>query len=172
MLAPWKKIYDKPRQWIKQRHHFANKGKHSQTYGFSSSHVWTWEFNHKQGLVPWNWWFQTGAGEDSWESLGHKEIKPVNPKGNQPWIFIGRTDSGAEALILCPPDAKKELTHWKRLWCWEGLRAGRKGGIRGWDGRMASVTQWHESEQTPGDSEGQGRQVCCSPWGCKELNVT
>ena len=70
-----------------------------------------------------------------------KEIKPVNPKGNQPWKFIGRTDAKAEALILWPPDAKSWLTG-KKPWCWEILRAGRKGSDRGWDGWMASLTQW------------------------------
>ena len=70
--------------------------------------------------------------------LDSKEIKPVNPKGNQHWIFIGRTD--AETPILWPPDA--ETTYWKRPWCWERLRAGGEGGKRGWDGWMASLTQW------------------------------
>ena len=63
--------YDKPQQYIKkQRPHFANKGPYSQSYGFSNSHVWMWELDHKEGLVQKNWCFQTGAGEDSWESLG------------------------------------------------------------------------------------------------------
>ena len=69
--------------------------------------------------------------------LNCKDIKPINPKGNQPWIFIGRTD--VEAPILWPPDA--ELTHWERPWCWGRLRAGGEGN-RGWDGWMASSTQW------------------------------
>ena len=67
-----------------------------------------------------------GTGEDSWQSLGCKEIKPVNPKGNQAWIFIGRTDAEAETTILWPPDANNG-THWKRPWCWERLKAGGKG---------------------------------------------
>ena len=70
-----------------------------------------------------------------------KEIQPVHPKGNQSWIFIGRTDVEAEAPILWPPDGK-ELTHWKRPWCWERLKAGEEGADRGWDGWMASLTQW------------------------------
>ena len=92
--APWKESYDKPRQSIqKQRHHFANKGLYSQSYGFSISHVWTWELDHKEDWAPKNWYFQTAVLEKTLESsLDCKEIKPVNPKGNQPWIFTGRTD--------------------------------------------------------------------------------
>ena len=67
------------------------------------------------------------------------EIKPVNPKRNQPWIFIGRTDAEAEAPILWPPD--EEPTHWRRPWCWERLRTGREGDDREWDSWMASPTQ-------------------------------
>ena len=81
-----------------------------------------------------------GVGEDSCESLGHK-IKSVHPKGNQSWIFIGWTDAEAEAPILWPPDAKK-LTHLKRPWCWERLKAVGEGDKRGWDGWMASPTRW------------------------------
>ena len=105
MLAPWKECYDKPRQCIKkQRHHFANKVPYSQSCDFSSSHVQMWELDHKEGGVPKNWCFQIVVLDKSLESpLDWKEIKPVNPKGNQPWIFIGRTD--ANAPILWPPNA-------------------------------------------------------------------
>ena len=108
-LASWKKSYDKPTQCIKkQRHYFANKGPHSQSYGFSSSHVWIWELDHKEGWMLKNWCFWTVVLEKTLESsLNCKEIKPVNPKGNQSWIFIGRTD--AEAPILCPPDPESPL---------------------------------------------------------------
>ena len=90
MLTPWKKSCDQPRQcWdinTKQRHHFAEKGPYSQSYGFSGSHVWMWELDHKEGLVPENWHFQTVVVENILNSpLDSKEIKPVNPKGNQPW---------------------------------------------------------------------------------------
>ena len=80
-----------------------------------------------------------GVGEDSWESLDSKEIKPVNPKGNKPWIFIGRIDAEAEAPILWPPDAKNWLIG-KRPWCWKRLKAGEED--RGWDGWMLSLIQW------------------------------
>ena len=96
-----------PRQHIKKKiHHFANKGPYSQIYGLSSSHVRMWELDHNEGWAPKNWCFWTVVLEKPLESpLDCKEIKPVNPKGNQPWIFIGRTDAEAEALILWPPDA-------------------------------------------------------------------
>ena len=111
-LAPWKKNYDQPRQHIqKQRHYFANKGSSSQSYGFSSSHVWMWELDYKESSVPKYWCFWTVVLENTLESpLDCKEIKSVNPKGNQSWIFIGRTDAEAETPILWPPNAKNWLT--------------------------------------------------------------
>ena len=104
MLVPWKNSYDRPRQHIKkQRHHSADQGPYTQSYGFPSSHVWMWELDHKEGWAPKNWCFQTVVLEKTLESpLNSKEIKPVNPKGNQPWIFIGRPDAEAEAPILWP----------------------------------------------------------------------
>ena len=138
----WKKSYYQPRQHIKkQRHYFANKGPSSQSYGFSSSHVWIWELDYKERWELKNWWFWTMVLEKTLESsLDNREIQPVNPKGNQSWIFIGRTDAEAETPRLWPPD-HKELTHWKRPWYWERLKVG-EGDDRGWDGRMASLTQW------------------------------
>ena len=111
MLAPWKKSYDQPRQHIKkQRHYFANKGPPSQSYGFSSSHVWMWELDYKESWAPKNWCFWTVVLEKTLESpLVCKEIKPFNPKGNQSWMFIGRTDAEAETPILWPPDVKNWL---------------------------------------------------------------
>ena len=110
MLAPWKKSYDQPRQHIKkQRHYLADKGPSSQSYGFSSSHVWMWELDCEEGWAPKNWCSRTVVLERTLESpLDCKEIKPVNPKGDQSWVFIGRTDAEAEAPILWPLDAK----HW------------------------------------------------------------
>ena len=111
MPAPWKKSFDKPRQYIKmQRHHSANIGLYSQSNGFSSSHVWMWELDHKEGWEPKNWCFWTVGPEKTLESpLDCKEIKPVNPKENQPWIFIGRTDTEAEVPIFWPPNVKNWL---------------------------------------------------------------
>ena len=129
MLAPWKKSYDKPRQCIKkQRHHFADKGLFSQSDDISSSHIRTWELDHKEDWVPKNWCFQTVVLQKILESrLDSREIKLVSPKGNWPWIFIGGTGAKAEAPILWPPDAKNWLT-------------GKDN--REWDGWMASSTQW------------------------------
>jgi len=94
MLAPWKKSYDKTKQCIqKQRYHIANKGPYSQRYGFAISHVQMWDLDHKENWVPKNWCFQTVVLDKILESdLDSKEIKLVNPKGNQPWIFIGQTE--------------------------------------------------------------------------------
>ena len=101
MLAPWKKSYEQSRQWIKkQRHYFANKGPSSQSYGFSSSHVWMWELDYKESWAPKNWCFWTVVLEISESPLDSKETKSVNCKENQLWIFIGRTDAKAEAPIF------------------------------------------------------------------------
>ena len=111
MLAPWKKSYDQPRQHIKkQRHYFLNKGASSQGYGFSSGHVWMWELDYKESLVPKNWRFWTVLLEKTLESpLDYKEIQPVHPKGDQSWVFIGRTDVEAETNTLAT--LCDELTH-------------------------------------------------------------
>ena len=96
--------------YLKQRYHFANQGPYSQSYGFSSSHVQMWNLDHKEGWVPKNWRFWTVVLEKTLENpLDSEEIKPVNPKGDQSWIFIGRTDAEAEAPILWPPDMKSQL---------------------------------------------------------------
>ena len=93
-----------------QSGHDAIKGPSSQSYGFSSSHVWMWELKHKESWGLKNWWFWTVVLEKTLESpLDCKEIQPVHPKGNQSWIFIGRTDTEAEAPILWPPDVKNWL---------------------------------------------------------------
>ena len=110
-LALWKKSYEQPRQHIKkQRDYFANKGLSSQSYGFSSSHVWMWESDYKESWVLKNWCFWTVVLEKTLESpLDCKAIQPVHPEGDQSWVFIGRTDAEAETPILRPPDAKSWL---------------------------------------------------------------
>ena len=142
-LAPWKKSYEKPRQCIKkQRHYFADKGPCSQGYGFSSSHVWMWELDYKESWAKKNWCFWTVVLEKTLESpLDCKEIQPVHPKGNLSWIFIGRTYTEAEVPILWPPDAKNWLIE-KGPDAGKDWNAGGKGDDRGWDGWMASLTQW------------------------------
>jgi len=135
--------YDQPRQHIKkQRHYFADKDPSCQRYGFSSGHVWMWELDYKESWALKNWWFWTVVLEKTLESpLDCKEIKPVHPKGNQSWIFIGRTDAEAETSILWPPDAKNWLTG-KDPDAEQSLKAGGEANNRGWDGWMASPTQW------------------------------
>ena len=142
-LASWKESYGKPRQHIKkQRHHLANKGPSSQNHSFSSS--------HKESWVPKNWCFWTVVMEKTLKSpLDNKEIKPVNPKGNQPWIFIGRTN--AEAPILWLPDESSKIfgkdpdagKYWRQE---KGTTENEMVGWHHWlDG--------HAFEQTLGDSE-------------------
>ena len=95
---------------LKRRHHFADKGLYSQTYGFSNHHIWMWKLNRKEGRVPKDWYFWTVVMEKTLESpLDSKEIKPVNPRGNEPWIFIGRTGAKAETPIFWQPDMKNWL---------------------------------------------------------------
>ena len=129
-----------------------------------------WELDHKDGWAPKNWCFQTVVLEDTFEGpLDCKEIKLVNPKGNQPWIFTGRTD--AEASILWPPDTKNWLTG-------KDPDAGKDWGQEGKGATEDEMVKWHhqlnghEFEQTPGDGKGQGSLACCSPQGHKELEAT
>ena len=136
MLAPWKKSYDQPRQHTKkQRHYFANKGPSCQSYGFSSSHIWMWELDYKESWAPKNWYFWTVVLEKTLESpLDCKEIQPFNPKGNQPWILIGRTDAEAETPILWPPDVKNQLIGKRKTLV--------LGKIEDWRRRGQQRTRW------------------------------
>ena len=119
----------------------ADKGPSSQSYGFCTSRVWMWELDHKESLAVKNWCFWTVVLEKTLESpLDCKEIKPVNPKGNQSWTFIGRTDAEAEAPVLQPPDAKNWLLG-KDPDAGKDWRQEEKG-MTGWDGWMASPMQW------------------------------
>ena len=138
-----KKSYDQPRQQIKkQRHYLTNKGLSNQSYGFSSRHVWMWESDHKESWASKNWFFWTVVLEKTLESpLDWKETKAVNPKGNQSWVFTGRTDAEAEAPTLWPPDVKNWLTG-KDPDAGKDWRKEGEGDDRGWDGWMASLTQW------------------------------
>ena len=125
MLAPWKKSYDQSRQHIKkQRHYFAIKGLSSQSYGFSSN-VWMWQLDHKESWAPKNWCSSTVMLEKTLESpLDCKEIQLVNSKGNQSWIFIGRTDAEAERAGSLETAwfwerLEASLTQW--VWVWAGF---------------------------------------------------
>ena len=165
-------FYDKTRQYIKkQRHHFVDKCPYSQSYGFPTSHVWMWQLDHKEGWVPKNWCLRIVVLEKILESpLDCMEIKSVNPKGNQSWIFIGSTDAEVEAPNLWPSDVKSQLTgknpDAKKDW-------GQKKGVT-----EDEIIVWHhrlngcEFEQTPGDSERQGSLASCSPQGQKKSDTT
>ena len=168
-----KERYDQPRQCIKKKkHYFADRSPYSQSYGFSSSHVWMWELDHKQGWALKNWCFWTVVSEKTFESpLDCKEITPVNPKANQSWIFIGRTNAEAEAPKFWPPDVKSQLVRkepdavkeWK-----QEEKGTTEDEMDGWHHQLNG----HEFEQALGDGEGQGTLGCCSPWVCKELDMT
>ena len=144
-----------------KRHHFANKGLYSQSYGFSSGHVWMWELGNKEGWVPKNWCFWIVVLQKTLESSFYcKEIKPVNPKGNQHWIVIGRTD--AEAPVLWLPYAKSQLIG-KDLVAGKDWRQKEK---RAAEDEMVRQHHWlngHEFEQILRNSRGQRSLACCSP---------
>ena len=131
-----------------------------------------WDLDHKESWALKNWCFRTVVVEKTLESaLDCKEIKPVNPKGNQSWIFIGRTDAAAEALIFWPPDARRWLIRKDpdagKYWRQEEKEM-TEDEMVGWLHRL----NCHKFEQASGDGERQGSLACCSPWGLKELDMT
>ena len=174
----------------------------SQGYGFSSSHVWMWELDHKESWVQKNWCFWTMVLEKTLDNpLESKEIKPVNCKGKQSWIFTGRTDAESETLILWPPDVKDWLCgkdsdpgkDWRQeekrmtgdemvVWHHQihGHGFGWTLGVDDGQGGLAYCCSWghKESDTTEqlnwtelGVSDGQENLMCCSPWGRKELDT-
>ena len=173
MLAPWKKNYDQPRKYIKkQRHYFDDKGWSGQSYGFPvvlyGCENWTIKKAECQIIDAFK---KTVVLEETLESpLNCKEIQPVKPKGNQSWIFIGKTDAEAEVPILWlpnvnwligkDPDGGKDWRH-------EEKRA-TEDEIFGWHHQLNE----HEFEQALGVGDGQESLACCSPWGCKESDTT
>ena len=164
---------DQPRQHIKrQRHYFANKGVSSQSYSFSSSHVWMWQLEYKESWAPVNLCFWTVVLEKTLRSpLDCKEIQPVHPKGKKSWIFIGRTDAETETPILWPPHVKDWLIG-KDPDVEKDWRQEEKGTTEdemvGWHHQC----EGHKFEQALGVGDEQGSLACCSPWGHKELDTT
>ena len=148
----------------------ADKSPSSQSSGFSNSHVWMLELDHKESWALKNWCFWTVVLEKTLESpLDCREIKPGNPKRYQAWIFIGRTDT--EAPILWPPDAKNWII-WKDPGAGKDWRQEKKGMT---EDKMVGCRHWleaHEFEQTLGVGDGQGSLACCSPWGHKDFDMT
>ena len=155
--------------WLKFNNivYFANKGPSSQGYGFSSGHVWMRELDCEESWAPKNWCFWTVVLDKTLESpLDCKEIQPVNPKGNQSWIFIGGTDVEAETPILWPPDVKNWLTGKDtdagKDWMWEG-KGMTEDEMAGWHHRINVC----ESGWTLGVADGQGGLACCDSWVTK-----
>ena len=159
--------------------YFANKGPSSQGYGFSSSHVWMWELEYKESWAPKNWCFWTAVLEKTLESPldcqeiqpDCQEIQPVHPKGDQSWVFTGRTDVEAETPKLWPPDVKSWLI------C-KDPDAGKDWGQEEKGTTEDETVGWHhqlnghEFGWTLGAGDGQGGLACCSPWSRKESDMT
>ena len=171
-LLLWRKAMTNLDSVLKSKAITSNKDPPSQSYGFSSSHVWMWELDHKESWVPKNWCFWAVALQKTLESpLDCKKIKPVKCKGNQPWIFIGKTRAEAEAPILWPLDEKSWLIG-KDLDPGKDWRQVEKGTTEdemvGWHHQVDG----HEFVHVLGGAEGQGSLVCCSPWSHKESDMT
>ena len=170
--ASWQESYDKHRQCAeKQRLYSVNKGLYSQGYGLPRCHLCLWNLDGKEGREPNNWCLWTVVLEKTPESPLDSKIKPVNLKGNQPWIVVGRTDAETEAPVLWSLDVKSQLIgkdcSAEKYWGQKEKRAS--------EDEMAGWQYWcngHELEQTSGDSEGQGGLACCSPWDCRESDMT
>ena len=172
-FAPWRKSYDQLRQHIKKAETLlCLQSPSSQSYGFSRSHVWMWKLDYKESCVLKNWCFWTVVLEKTLESpLDCNEIQPVNPKGNQSWIFIRRTDVDVETPTLWPPDVKNWLLG-KDSDAGKDWRQEEKGMTEdemvGWHYRLDG----HEIEQALVFGDGQGHLIYCSPWGCTDLDIT
>ena len=164
-LTSWKKSYDQPRQHIeKQRHYFANKSPSSLNYGFSSSHVWMWELDYEESWAQKNWCFWTVVLEKTLESpLTCKDIQPVHPKGDQSWVFIGRTDVEGETPILWPPDVKSWLM-WKDPDVGKDWRQEEKGTTEN------EMVRWHYHGVIIMRSQRVGHDWV-SEWNWTELNL-
>ena len=165
--------YDQPRQHIKkQRHYFANKGPSSQSYGFSSNHVWMWKLDYKESWAPKNWCFWTVVLEKTLESpLDCKDIQPVHFKGISPEYSLKGLMLKLKLQYFLPPDGKNWLTG-KDPDAGKDYRQEEKGTteneMAGWHHQFNA----HESGWTPGVGDGQGGLACCDSWGRKESDTT
>ena len=173
VIAPMKlkDAYSLEGQHIKkQKHYFVNNGLSSQGYGFSSGHVWMWELGHKESWMPKNWCFWT-LKKTLESPLGCKEIHTVHPKGDQSWVFIGRTDVEAETPILWPPDAKSWFTG-------KDPDAGKDWGQEEKGTTEDEMVGWHRWLNghgfgwTLGVVDGQGDLACCGSRDHKESDTT
>ena len=174
LLFGRKRKYDKPRQHIKkQRHHFADKDPSSQSYGFSSNHVWMWELDYKESWVPKNWCSWIVLEKTLESPLDCKEIKPVNPEYSLEGLMLKLKLQYRGQFCQSIGEG---LTHWKRPWYWERLKAGGERNDRGWDGWMAGwvasqtrQTSLSELQELVMDREA---WQCCTAWGHKESDRT
>ena len=160
-FASWQKNYDKPKQCAEmQRYYPADKGPYRQGYGLPNGHVWLWELDVKK--VVWGRFdaFKLWCWRKLLSVLGKSTLN-IHCKD---WCWSWNSSI---LVIWC-----KQLTHWKCPWCWERLRAEGKEHVRGWDGWMISLIQWTWTWQTSEDDEGQRGLTYCSPWGCKESDMT
>ena len=169
----WKESYDQPRLHIKkQRHYFVNKGPSSQGYSFSSGHLWMWKLDYRESWALKNWCFWTVVLEKTLESpLDYKAIQPVHPKGDQSWVFIGRTDVEAGSPIPWTPHVKSWLS-------WKDLDAGKDWGQEEKGTTEDEMVQWHHQLNghgfgwTLGVDDGQEGLACCGSWGHKVRDTT
>ena len=172
MIASWQESCNKHRQCAKkQRHHFANKDQYSQGYNVFSSRIWLWELDHKEDRVPKNWCFWIVLKKTFESPLDSKGIKPIIPKWNQPWIFIGGTETEVEAPVCWPPVVNSWFTK-KDLDAGKEWRQKEKRAI---EDEMVGWHHWYNGHglgQTPGNGGGQEKLECWSPWGHKELDKT
>ena len=153
---------------ILQSHYFASKGLSSQSYGFSSNHVWVWELDHKESWALKNWCFWTVVLEKTLESpLDCKEIQSVHSEGNQSWISIEMTDTEAETPI---PDGRSNSL--EKALMLERLKAGGEGDNRRWDVWMAWLTQWSWLWASSGSWQWTVKPGVLQSMGCKESDVT
>ena len=172
MIASWQESDNKPSQCVEnQRHCSADKSPYSKGYGLPSGHIRLWELDHKEGRMPKNWCLWTVLERTPESPLNSKEIKPVNLRCNQPWIFLGRTDDEAEAPVFWSFDVHRQLIE-------KVPDAGKdqeQEEKRASEDEMAGWHHWFNGyvfEQALGVGDGQGSLACCSPWGCKESDMT
>jgi len=171
-VTPWTVAYHAPQSMVFSRQEYWSglpfpSPPSSQGYGFSSGHVWMWELDWEEGWVPKNWCFWTVVLEKTLESpLDCKDIQPVHPKGDQSWVFIGRTDAKAETPILWPPDAKSWLIG-------KDPDSGKDWGQEEKGTTEDEMAGWHHRHNghgfrwTLGVGDGHGGLVCCGSWGPK-----
>ena len=166
-FASWEAFMWIKKQWCvqKQRHYSADKDPNSQDYGLRSAYIQLWELDHKQSWMPKNWCLQNVVLEKTPEShLDSKEIKPINPKGEQPWIFTERTNAEAEAPGFWSSDVHRQLIG-------KVSDAGKDWGQEEKGTTEDEMAGWHpwlngcESEWTLGVGDGQGGLACCNSWG-------